>query len=573
MRSWNKACLASHSNCNKARTITRLPLRLLDVIPTDAEQSQVAAAIELQQYEKLSPEALPGTKIIPTSKMSPESPYLTLSHRWGNPPTILLSRSTIFLLGEDISQCLSETPGTAVFRHAIQLTRSLGFRYLWIDALCIMQDDEVEKMYEIMRMDEIYFNSALNIAATEATTDGLIFTRDLDRINPCRVIIKGTSGSPDVHLEAYSEDCFIKPSDGPLNNRGWVFQERYLSPRIIHSTRDQAYWECFGLVASETLPYGLPCALSRDTSAKEVPFETSPVMTPDQKKNAKFQWYELLEAYSETFLTFADDRLLAISAVAKRYCSHMGLDPLDYLAGMWKSDLPGSLLWSQQSIDSTRSHERASSARETTIAPSWSWASIVTDIQCGNQVMVDSLIVRSEVLETTIDRKSQNYFDGSNSCRLQLRGPLCKVIRRVIEGQPQLHIWNAPNHTKVTLRELEDSLPHESRDILVDWDTSRREISMFLNSTDVDVLQAPSMFCLLLVSSRAKDDAVQRRGIVLQRTELHGTYTRVGYFMTEYQDSDRNLELEDVFNSKLETLDPDDYLDVDSEGRYTIDLV
>ncbi len=109
-----------------------------------------------------------------------------------------------------------------------------------------------------------------------------------------------------------------------------IFQERYLAPRVIHFTKDQAYWGCNQLVASEVLPAGHP----NSRTAKRMPFQNSSYLLSEQRTRTKHQWYDLLHEYSKTSLTFGNDRLLAISAIAKRYCTGVSFHPSEYLAGM-----------------------------------------------------------------------------------------------------------------------------------------------------------------------------------------------------------------------------------------------
>ena len=72
------------------------------------------------------------------------------------------------------------SPKQQTLRHALQVTRCLDFRYLWIDALCMNQEDEQDKQHEISFMGEIYAGSELNIAATAASSesDGLFHERN-----------------------------------------------------------------------------------------------------------------------------------------------------------------------------------------------------------------------------------------------------------------------------------------------------------------------------------------------------------------------------------------------------------
>lgn len=165
----------THPKCASAPGNSRLPLRLINVMPGGETQLRLANKTGHDMFDQLSSEECPGVQISFSRSIPPGTPYATLSHRWGNPPSILLTKRTSLLLEGDISPQLLRSQETAVFRHTIHVTRTLGFRYLWIDALCIMQDDEAEKMMAIMYMDEIYFNSAPNISATEGMSEGLAF--------------------------------------------------------------------------------------------------------------------------------------------------------------------------------------------------------------------------------------------------------------------------------------------------------------------------------------------------------------------------------------------------------------
>lgn len=302
-------------------------------MPDNADKIQVVNNTEHEKHNRLSLEELPNVRICYSKNLPLESCYLTLSHRWGNPPSILLTKKSAFLLHGDITSRLLQSKESAVFRHAIHVTRYLGFRYLWIDALCIMQDDDMEKQEDVMHMDEIYFNSSLNISATEGTPDGLLFNRNLLSVNPCRTVAGHPGTHPKIGLQAFVDKCFLRGSDGPLNKRGWVFQELTLSPRIVHFTKEQVFWECHSLIVSEILPQGLPAEGSVPT--KQNIFHGRHAASVQQVKQ---QWYNFVEQYSQTSLSFPDDRLLAISAIAKRCCSGMGLEPSEYLAGIWKGD-------------------------------------------------------------------------------------------------------------------------------------------------------------------------------------------------------------------------------------------
>lgn len=557
VRSWMKTCISSHEDCAKRQAESRLPRRLIDVMATRLDHGSDMEEIGLDEFNRLSVKTLPNVRIISSDCLPPDTPYLTLSHRWGNPPSVLLTKKTMFLLTEDISHHLGRGEA-AVFRHAIHVTRGLGFRYIWIDALCIMQDNQLEKMADIMQMDEIYSNSMLNISAAEGQSrDGLVFDRDIFSVNPHQATITIPKSHEVAHLQAFPDRWAIGPQDAPLNQRGWVFQERTLAPRIIHFTKDVAFWECRGLEASEILPQAVPYVSNERLTPKGV--GTSFTLSMQE---LKLQWIEIVERYSRTSLTFADDRLLALSAVAKQFCSVMRLHPSDYLAGMWRGELPISLLWAQEMRQRISELEPTRAVTEMERAPSWSWASILGLV---NYVRPISLMAVADVLDVQIARTSPNFFDGADSCRLRLRSYICKFSRRVQDGLPWVYIAEAAEFP-----ESNDFL-QRGTSIVILWDTSRGQVT-----EDLLIFRrepTSSVYFLLHIASERSDEWPTERGIVLRKTGMRGTFTRIGYFFTQPESKYVGSKLEGAFNGRINTLDMDDYVQLDSDGRVTIDIL
>ncbi|KAK4192854.1 hypothetical protein QBC35DRAFT_511705 [Podospora australis] len=459
-----------------------------------------------------------NVRIISSDSLPQDDPYLTLSHRWGNPPGILLQNDTIYLLRDDISPYLLDSEEAAV-----------------------------EKTEDIMQMDNVYTNSTLNIMAAEGQVhNGLVFDRDILSVNPCRAHVSVNGVGESVTLQAFSSERYL--SGGPLYERGWVFQERALAPRIVHFTKNQVYWECHELEASEVLPKGLPNRSLRR-------FNTA-LMDPNSSSKQLYEnWLAVISHYSDTSLTFGDDRLLAISALAKRYWSAMQFDPSDYSAGIWKGGLPLSLLWWQEHQDTNLYSERAATTNsittETQLAPSWSWASSLGEIW---YVAPGYKEATAEIVDIHIDRVSQNFFDGTYSCRIRLRGSVCKFHRRFRDGAPWIRISE-----NTEFRELYDLTLVKSRCISISWDTSRR---------------SPACFLLHIATERYHmEDGPMERGIILQRTPDCGVYTRVGSFIISDTSEYAGSELEDAFCGRLDTLDAGDYHERDSDGKYVIDII
>nr|POE72082.1 hypothetical protein CFP56_11958 [Quercus suber] len=148
------------------------------------------------------------------------------------------------------------TPAT--FRDAVSVTRSLGVRYLWIDALCMLQNNPEEWLRESPMMQEIYCNALIGLAAVSADNcdQGLFRERTGAGATPCEA---------DVTWAHQSLPCRVVRDDfwkgeilsEPLYKRGWVLQERMLAPRILHFQRRQVFWQCPSLTACESAPGGL----------------------------------------------------------------------------------------------------------------------------------------------------------------------------------------------------------------------------------------------------------------------------------------------------------------------------
>ena len=190
------------------------------------------------------------------------APYLTLSHCWGQNPTIY-RRTT----GGNLEVSLEELPQT--FRDAITVTRRLGFTYLWIDSLCIIQGDEDDWEREAANMANVYTHGVLNLAASYSADShgGLMLKRGRVHVTPCCWTHESTpvsSSNPSGRWMKANQVCwtfdpqseFVDLGTGnplPLVSRGWVLQENVLSPRTVHFLPGEIIWECRRLSVRESL--------------------------------------------------------------------------------------------------------------------------------------------------------------------------------------------------------------------------------------------------------------------------------------------------------------------------------
>ncbi|KAF8862932.1 HET-domain-containing protein [Acephala macrosclerotiorum] len=183
--------------------------------------------------------------------------YLTLSYCWGRgdrlPSRLLLANVNEYHSG------IAVTSLPQTFQDAIYVVQQLNLKHIWVDSLCIIQDSEEDKLNEITRMDEIYANSYLTLAATDGEDSfaGLFHPRE--RFPTVRVVWNLANEAYSVHLRQlryrYEDESklgsYMKRGlpghpalDSCLNKRAWTFQERILSPRIVHFTKTQLMWEC-----------------------------------------------------------------------------------------------------------------------------------------------------------------------------------------------------------------------------------------------------------------------------------------------------------------------------------------
>ncbi|TGO56657.1 hypothetical protein BCON_0075g00380 [Botryotinia convoluta] len=306
--------------------------------------------------------------------------YIALSHCWGGQIETILTTSNLQSLQKEIKM----TGLPANFRDAILITRALGFQYLWIDSLCIIQDSKYDWGIESKKMGETYRNSVLTIGAAAAykAADGMLHPRSktFRHMKP-KLKLSKDSGSDDIVEIASSilrpEDLARLFASGPLQSRAWALQERILSPRILWYGRRQIYWQCLcGFQSANGMPSG-----GRGYPSSEL--YIYPVITQrilfNQNYNdglTRFSEEELLEINSEyqymvmdyctRILRYPNDKLPAFSGIAALLHKVIGGQ---YLAGIWSKLFRENLLW----------HASMSIAPHTKQyrAPSWSWA--VTD--------------------------------------------------------------------------------------------------------------------------------------------------------------------------------------------------
>jgi hypothetical protein len=351
--------------------------------------------------------------------------YITLTHRWNE---LTQDSSTTTFNIEARKDRIELTELSATFQDAIVATRRLGIQYLWIDTLCIIQNSQKDWENESENMMAIYESSWLNIAAagSENSSGRLFMERDLRLTGLCR--LPNLSGIPlpystdiDESIYAYMDPqvCALLLFDGFLTQRGWILQERVLSPRTVYFSRDEVFWECGTHIASESAPWGFdkngksllvkfksvngppdlyrgPDYSAGDPKPRSQAYRLNDsftfVLPYNEMAPVYDYWYRLIENYSSMSLTKATDRLLAVKGLAQAL--HKSRMPKmtfaqSYFNGIWIEDLARSLLWYAE----LPSH--VSKSTTSNKMPSYSWAS------CKGPVKYSRLLTSSTRFESS----------------------------------------------------------------------------------------------------------------------------------------------------------------------------
>ncbi|KAI1152464.1 heterokaryon incompatibility protein-domain-containing protein [Nemania diffusa] len=350
-------CIASHQRCGDVKA-QPLPRRIISV-------------------------GLKSDKMIKLLEESQErARYACLSHCWGNTESIKTTREN--LNDHRIRIPWEHLP--KLYHDVITFCWELEIQYLWIDAFCIIQDDTNDWEEGSSKMATIYENSYVTIAATSAHNHDSRCTtqlapehhwREVGRICQTKlstsfpILMRATLPHPaELTMNIPRADNRVMY---PLLSRAWAYQERILSPRVIHFLHNELMWEC---------RHGLECEcqdLTPSSITSRSYVRTKNIDAASLEKlcgkddctcGKSQKWGRILEGYVNLGLTVPGDKLPAVSGLARRL---QGPQQDRYLAGISESDLPAALFWLPPHPGASRGCLPRS---EPLVAPTWSWASI-----------------------------------------------------------------------------------------------------------------------------------------------------------------------------------------------------
>lgn len=377
IKKWLRVCetIHNHPTCRQ-RAESPLPRRVITIQPTNG---------------------IPRLYLRETDGATDK--YIALSHCWGG---FEGCQSTTDNYTDRINGIeFADLPRT--FQNSITVALELGVFNIWIDSLCIVQDDKDDWERESTKMTTVYSNAYLVLAAASADADDKGFFATPDSIyRGIGLESQEGSGRDDLVIHTrlkhdsslhhiFSAEPLSPISLGPLGTRAWTLQETLLARRCIGFNQNEIAWECYNAIDCEC-GASTEYSLSEHVSAKNtsqirrndwmymvsrsgilgldlVPrIHCRPLSHFADIPTTYLEWRQMIiPNYTRRQLTFPGDRLPALAALASTVGNWSGDQ---YLAGIWLADIKLGLAW-RSARDKTRLP-----APSTYLGPSFSWSSI-----------------------------------------------------------------------------------------------------------------------------------------------------------------------------------------------------
>ncbi|KAI0188906.1 hypothetical protein EV127DRAFT_482145 [Xylaria flabelliformis] len=492
-KAWLHDCITCHEVCSQSHAPTVLPTRVVDV--GDATHDPFLFESKGAYHT-----------------------YCALSYCWGT------SSDKHKTTSKNLQRYYTAIPPHELPRtilDAIHVARGMGFKYLWIDALCIIQDDHDDWLREAVKMTQVYANAALTITTSVGSgsddglfrphPDGFFNPQQLYLRLPKRDLIREILPARDTDLSvvrparplsylALYPDAnfpFMGVMGSPIDTRAWTMQEQILSKRVLYYGNGVVLWECLDATTSEHDPDGRRGAIQFPDNMKAKTYFHSHMKPKVQKKTLSTNSVEaldtdehfaaycrLLGGYGNRLVTNPSDRITAILGLGQIMQKVSGNE---FIGGIWKGDYAlASLVWFV---------EMPSPKERTRKFPTWSWASILpdSDIRVSNNVgeAETALHWTAEVISFDVQSDiAQTEIKGS----ITLRGRL----GRLKDDESYM----------MTLKGSLRTTPHVFMDLASDNDTLESDLAniwCFEIATLSGDEELPSKACLLLRQANGAD--------------------------------------------------------------------
>lgn len=515
-----------------------LPTRLLDLSPHGCSNLRLVITATDGQLLALEPA---------------QRKYVALSYSWGSPEQAKFQLKTDSKNLEEhlVDIDFKKLPQT--ISDFVRLSRALGIRYLWVDALCIIQNDRDDWSRESFRMSEVYFHSFITfcILRGDSCSSGFLnpdhrpqtvkvrFQSQLDTTISGHLYLRMLR--PAIHtfenslrrlataVEGQYVPADLDFADQNWAKRGWTFQEDAIPPRKIY----------FGDLMFHMTSGNINLSADGSGFNHQTYFEEKPSL-----RETLCSWYKLVSLYSERRLTVEKDRLPAISALARTINEEFSEQK--YIAGLWESDLHRGLLWcTAEYMDYEDYYERLSKNKE--VAPSWTWArcSSITSTTWPSGPACPEVVMSSEfeLQKAEILTEDFNPFGLVIQGRLHLRAKVVKLPIVTETGKPRVKSAKLVKWLGIFFRyslwsEMEEYIAHLS----LDWDGRKVH-----DSGDKNVRGPMDGLSMLLIARTSLDQSGMEMSLDITNQEVmlgllvrpvgeDGDYERLGIWYTEDRD-------------------------------------
>ncbi|KAK8067252.1 hypothetical protein PG997_013999 [Apiospora hydei] len=432
IKSWLSDCDAHHTECNSGGS-SKLPKRIIDL------EFEGGAGLDV---------------VLREPDHDDNAPYIALSYCWGSGQNLTTTKDTL-----DSHQTRVRWDDIPVlFQDVMKIARALSVRFLWIDALCIIQGDEEDWEQEAQKMASYYGNAWMTIAADHAP--GVGHTLLPAQKSPAMQLEGSFAANGStilVHRLPIQFDMTDSlqsgnPSSLTLFTRAWALQERLLSRRTLHLGPEEAMWECCSAYWCEcgrpTDPTGDGLEFAYVTPLRQTHHEALHFLMREQRLDD--QWEDVLGKYLTRKLSFEDDRLKAIASLAKNF---KATDEMlvasaakqgqvrrpqlgNYVYGLWTATLPGALLW--------KLYDHKNGNLRNYKFPTWSWAS-VTRAREHARAPGDDFVPEATVLEVPVeswDIDSQNGATDVSPPRIVIESLAVKTKWRYVSATGEWVLLN-----------------------------------------------------------------------------------------------------------------------------------
>ena len=454
LQSWYLNCKDSHTLCQSI-TQSVLPTRVIDV----GSNLTIMADVSLAETK------------------GAQGDYMALSYCWGD-PEVHRALKTMHSNIDQFKQKIVFNSLPLTLQHAVALARRLDFRYIWIDALCIIQDDENDWQAEAATMCDVYSRAAITVIAcrSDGSSGGIFGVQEYSSCTQIPYRQTFVNVSKDYGRDHEYNVLLQQRTDlDPVHTRAWALQEAILSTRAIFFTSQEMRWECNTCRHCQCgkLSKYYPAALDPEEAQYELyrTWRLNEFFPVTSVEEAYAQWIMMYTNYSQRILRDDRDRLVALGGLARRFAEIMEAKfgrAEQYLAGIWRGSLPSGLLWHIEyrglALIQNRRHERPRVWR----APTWSWASMEAIVV---QYFFRDLQTKLQVLDASTDLAGPDLFGELKAGPLnylRVAGPLLRRIRFNYDAAKDLEHRKFPtisyqgNHLRLASILIDNDLDEET---------------------------------------------------------------------------------------------------------------